>query len=206
METTVGWEGRRTEAGAAFERRPATIDDLINVTTFFESNNIPYWLHGGWVVEAILGKPVPHDDVDIFTLKEHQQRIRTLAGESLLGEYPNRLILDINACKVDVAFVSPFRGNRLILAHPQAIWIFPERAFGNEKGTIHGREFSIVSPYIVYMEQSHTVWRKKKSREKFAERVRQLNKVMSAEEIAEARKWWPKKNHVLNRLLYGVRP
>src|SRR4051794_36926223 len=39
--------------------------DANDVAALFESLRAPWWIVGGWAIEAFTGRPRPHDDIDI---------------------------------------------------------------------------------------------------------------------------------------------
>ena len=75
-----------------------TAADVVAILARLESAKIPYWLDGGWGVDALLGEQTrEHDDLDVVVrLNDADRLISVLGDESFavsIDERPTRLVL-----------------------------------------------------------------------------------------------------------------
>ncbi len=55
--------------------------DLVGVRAFFEGFARPWWLVGGWAMEAFTGAPREHDDIDVSLLACDVPALREFVGD-----------------------------------------------------------------------------------------------------------------------------
>ncbi len=84
--------------------------DVIRIYQLLTANNIPIWLTGGWVIDALLGEQTrPHKDLDIFMRLDDCFRMCELLsayGYSLKELWSeNRFITYSDGVEVATAFV-----------------------------------------------------------------------------------------------------
>jgi hypothetical protein len=172
------------------KRKRADFEQLIFIRDFLKEQGIPFWLHGGWAIEVLSGAEFPHEDVDLFVEECYQDKLKNALGERLLLEFPNRFVCAIGKSRVDIAFMQRDR-SVFVIYHPKIIWIFPTDAFAESHTAYRGEEIPVVPLYISYMEQTQKMWQKAAFVEKARKRAVLLDKVLSADEKAKSRKWWP---------------
>jgi lincosamide nucleotidyltransferase A/C/D/E len=85
-------------------------EDVISIYTLLSSSAIPFWLTGGWGIDALLGEQTrPHHDLDVFILLEHVQQVQGLLADQdyRLKEIweENRWVMDSQDCRIATAFV-----------------------------------------------------------------------------------------------------
>jgi lincosamide nucleotidyltransferase A/C/D/E len=127
-----------------------TAEDVVNLYTQLEKQQIKIWIDGGWCVDALLGKQTrPHKDLDIAIQWRDVPKLRKMVaakGYKQIREDSkwNFVFADDHGCEIDVhAFIFDDQGNVVEgIEYPAASL--------TGTGTIDGRTVRCISPqYMV---------------------------------------------------------
>ncbi|MGB9692715.1 MAG: nucleotidyltransferase domain-containing protein [Candidatus Sumerlaeaceae bacterium] len=186
------------------QRRDPQSSDVRGVLRFLSERGISAWVHGGWAVEGLVGKPLSHQDVDLFVPLEQRQRLEETLGDRLVVRDKSHVVWNHNFVQIDIVFFLTYKKNSVIATYRDILWVFPDPRVTNASVLLDGGKIPIVHPALILAEQEHTVRKKKRSIPKMLERAALLRAVLSPDEIAISRKLWPRVNSRWNRLLRRV--
>jgi lincosamide nucleotidyltransferase A/C/D/E len=133
--------------------------EAIRIIDCLERAEIPFWLDGGWGVDALLGEETrPHSDLDVVVELDRAQRVITCLGELgftlELDERPTRFVLrDQTGRSIDfhpIVF-DPSGNGRQIGAGPNGgDALYPADGFVGE-GSVGGRRVACLSPKLLVL-------------------------------------------------------
>lgn len=183
------------------QRRVPTRQDLHGALRYLAAHGISAWVHGGWAVEALVGKNLSHQDIDLFVPADQRAQLQTLLGEQIVLRCEKFLVWNYDSVQIDIILLSPYKTREAIAFHRDIFWVFPHPRFSSTAAPLDGASIPIVTPAFILAEQEHSVRKKKKSIPKMLERAAMLREVLPPSEIEASRKMWPHVNSPLNRLL-----
>jgi lincosamide nucleotidyltransferase A/C/D/E len=99
-----------------------TTEDVIKIFKLLETNDIKFWLSGGWGIDALLGeKTRPHKDLDVIMLLEDVHRLFDIMAQDgyqlkMIWE-ENLWVADPQGNKIPTAFVLHDQDGREFDAH-----------------------------------------------------------------------------------------
>jgi lincosamide nucleotidyltransferase A/C/D/E len=122
-------------------------EDAIRICQTLSIHNIPFWLTGGWGIDALLREPTrPHKDLDLLMLLDDVVRMRELLGRDGFGLKElwseNRWIVDGQGIETPTAFVLQDPEGREVDAHALR---FDDQGNGiptwaDDRGIVFGKE------------------------------------------------------------------
>jgi hypothetical protein len=183
------------------QQRSPFASDVIRILEFFATHRIPVWLHGGWAVEALVGEPLSHQDVDLFARLEDRERILTAVGERVIVETSNLLFCNFDFVEVDIALCCRYRKNRWLYEHERVFWILPDLNVHGQTARLGGVAVPIADPRILYAEQAHEVRKRSEAIPKMRERAELLEAKFGPQLAEQSKEWWPRPNTPWNRVL-----
>jgi hypothetical protein len=178
----------------------ATLQDLVAVTRFLRENGVPFWVHGGWAVEAMTGVPLEHTDIDLLAPSEWRGRLRKLLGPRVRYEQEQRLLVVFDGAPLEIGFLAPYSRRYRGTIYESTIWVYPEGTLEGHTGTLGGETFPIPSPALMYAEMANRVRKKKKTIPKHAQRQKLLDAVVSDADRTRSRELWPLSSTIPNRM------
>jgi hypothetical protein len=177
-----------------------TLDDFVAVTRFLRENGVPFWVHGGWAVEAMTGVAMEHTDIDLLVASEWRARLRKVLGPRLRYEQAQRFLVDFDHAPVEIAFLNPYSRRYRATIYATTIWVYPEEDLHGFIGTLAGESFAMPSPALMYAELANRVRKKKKVIPKHVVRQKLLDAVVGDADRERSRMLWPLSSTIANRL------
>lgn len=181
-------------------RDRVTAADLLAVAQVLRDSGIPFWIHGGWAHEMVLGRPLEHGDIDVFIRDEDAPRLIALLGDRVQARAPHHIMVNIDGAVTDITFLKRMRGGRRVVDFGKAIWVMPESEFNGYEGVVDGQRLPMASPAFAFAELTHPLKRKRRVVAKHAERAELLRAALPEAEVARSRRLWPRRGNLLNRV------
>jgi hypothetical protein len=101
------------------QRRDPQSSDVRGVLRFLSERGISAWVHGGWAVEGLVGKPLSHQDVDLFVPLEQRQRLEETLGDRLVVRDKSHVVWNHNFVQIDIVFFLTYK--KIVLLQPIVI-------------------------------------------------------------------------------------
>lgn len=195
--------GERTTRVAELERdwkERADLQDLASAVRFLRKHGVPFWVHGGWAVEALVGRELEHGDIDLLVPEEWRGRLRTILGDSLRFEHAHRFLVVHEGAVVEMAFLRKTMGRYRSITYQSTIWVYPEEDLQGHTCVLAGETCPVVSNALLYAEVTNLVLKKKKVIPKHQARAALVEPLLSDADKQRSRKLWPVVNTPVNRL------
>lgn len=181
--------------------QPTTKEQLFALLDLLQREGVRVWVHGGWALEALSGVSRPHKDIDLLAAETDRRRLRELFANSLLDETQHKLTVAFEGAEVEITFFQRDQRGRAYTITPRILARWSERSLGDRTATLDGHDIPIVDPTALYVEVFNTVLKKHQMLEKNRRDQEIVRKLVTPEEEASARRYFPRPNTWWNRLL-----
>jgi len=181
--------------------QPTTKEQLFALLDLLEREGVRVWVHGGWAVEALSGVSRPHNDIDLLAAETDRARLRKLFADSLLEEKTHKLTFTFDGAEVEITFFRRDKWGNAYTIAPRILARWSEKSLGDRTAILEGREIPVVDVTALYVEVFNTLHKKGEMLEKNRRDQEIVRKLVTPQEEAFARRYFPRPNTRWNRLL-----
>jgi hypothetical protein len=139
--------------------------------------------------------------------EKHREPLRAALAGKIIAEMSHKFEVDFDGAEIDLMFFSRTWRGRLLSRAPRILIEWTPSAFGDRTATVGGVTIPVVEPSVLYVEVADPAGKKREMLDKNQLDLERVTALLTPEEREAARRYYPVRNTLSNRLklAFGLR-